>query len=161
MKELIWEIALFLRDKEESSTYCFFYRKEGTGAEADWFLASAKLNACSKGFPEEIVVVSYNLQLLGDQKNRIYRVLNNGDFFKKHFSKVAALTKREKEVVRLLAAGMNSSEIAGTLCVSMHTVQAHRKNIIKKLDIRNFAGLLKFAEVFDLMSPNEHECPVN
>lgn len=48
-----------------------------------------------------------------------------------------SLTAREKEVMQLVAQGFSSKEIAGKLFISMHTVESHRKHILKKLSVRN------------------------
>jgi two-component system response regulator NreC len=55
------------------------------------------------------------------------------------------LTKREKEVVMLIAAGRTTQEIADKLFLSPATIETHRKNIFHKLDCRNYAALVKYA----------------
>ncbi len=57
----------------------------------------------------------------------------------------SGLTRREREVLQLLAEGRKVKEIAGTLFVSIKTVHAHRKNIMEKLNIQGLAGLTKYA----------------
>lgn len=56
-----------------------------------------------------------------------------------------ALTKREVEVVKLILRERTTQEIAELLFVSVATVETHRKNIMHKLDVRNTAGLVKYA----------------
>lgn len=55
------------------------------------------------------------------------------------------LSKREKEVVRLLALGASNKDIAEKLSLSLHTALTHRKNIIRKLGIKTAAGLTVYA----------------
>lgn len=55
------------------------------------------------------------------------------------------LTKREKEILKLIAEGLSSQEIANTLFISLRTVETHRLNINQKLDVKNTAGLVKEA----------------
>lgn len=55
------------------------------------------------------------------------------------------LTKREKEIVKLIADGLSSQEIADKLFISLRTVETHRQNINQKLDVKNTAGLVKEA----------------
>jgi DNA-binding NarL/FixJ family response regulator len=55
------------------------------------------------------------------------------------------LTAREKEVLKLIASGKPNNEIAQELFISVHTVNSHRKNILKKLDAKNTVGLIYFA----------------
>ena len=55
------------------------------------------------------------------------------------------LTKRETEIVKLIAAGSSNQEIADKLFISLRTVETHRLNIYQKLDVKNTAGLIKEA----------------
>ncbi|MBI2165966.1 MAG: response regulator transcription factor [Chloroflexi bacterium] len=55
------------------------------------------------------------------------------------------LTEREREVLRLIAQGKTTSEIAQLLYISQHTVQTHRDHIMKKLDLHSKAALIKYA----------------
>ncbi len=59
--------------------------------------------------------------------------------------RLVELTEREKEVLVLIASEMTTREIADKLCVSHHTVETHRKNLISKLNVRNVTGLVKYA----------------
>lgn len=55
------------------------------------------------------------------------------------------ITTREKEILRLLAKGCTSQEIAETLFISYFTVGQHRKNILEKLGLKNTAELVFYA----------------
>jgi DNA-binding NarL/FixJ family response regulator len=55
------------------------------------------------------------------------------------------LSPREREVLQLLSEGKNAKEIAGMLQLSRKTVEAHRTNIMEKLEIRTVAGLTRYA----------------
>jgi len=55
------------------------------------------------------------------------------------------LTKREGEVLRLIAEGETTKEIGQLLQISFKTAVAHRTNIMTKLDIHNLAGLVRYA----------------
>ena len=56
-----------------------------------------------------------------------------------------SLTKREKEVLSLIADGLNNQEISEKLFISPRTVDTHRTNIMQKLDIHDAPNLVKFA----------------
>lgn len=58
---------------------------------------------------------------------------------------VMMLTRREKEVLGLIADGLTNVEIADKLFVSSSTVDSHRKNLISKLHVKNTAALVRFA----------------
>lgn len=55
------------------------------------------------------------------------------------------LTKREVEIIKLIATELTTNEIAEKLFISSYTVETHRKNILSKLGVKNLAGLVRFA----------------
>jgi DNA-binding NarL/FixJ family response regulator len=55
------------------------------------------------------------------------------------------LSNREREVMKLLAEGKSHKEIADLLYISIFTVRNHRENIMKKLNLKNLAALVKYA----------------
>lgn len=59
-----------------------------------------------------------------------------------NFTNGLRLTKREKEIIELLARGMKNKEIAQQLFLSEHTVKTHRKNIIEKLGAEGMNDLI-------------------
>jgi DNA-binding NarL/FixJ family response regulator len=63
----------------------------------------------------------------------------------KHASPQKSLTDREHEILKLLAEGKSSKEIAQLLNISVQAVDASRRRIMQKLDIQSFADLVKFA----------------
>jgi two-component system NarL family response regulator len=60
-------------------------------------------------------------------------------------SGVARLGTREREVLQLVARGDTSQIIAGNLFISVSTVDVHRRNIMKKLNLHNVAALTTYA----------------
>jgi DNA-binding CsgD family transcriptional regulator len=52
------------------------------------------------------------------------------------------LTEREKEIVELIREGLSSQEVADRLFISFHTVVTHRRNIMKKLGVKNTVQML-------------------
>ena len=56
-----------------------------------------------------------------------------------------SLTPRERGVLKLIAEGYKNREIADYLCISVATVDTHRVNIMKKLDLHNTAALTTYA----------------
>jgi two-component system nitrate/nitrite response regulator NarL len=57
----------------------------------------------------------------------------------------AELSRRESEVLTLIAEGLGNKEIAGRLFVSVRTIETHRERIIRKLNIHTVAGLTRYA----------------
>ncbi len=61
------------------------------------------------------------------------------------------LTRREKEILQFIARASSSKEIADELCISLNTVESHRKNLFQKMDVKNVAGLLNKAMALGLI----------
>ena len=59
---------------------------------------------------------------------------------------VPQLTEREMQILRLLAAGLTSSQIADKVCLSLPTIKWYRKRLMEKFDVTNTAGLISSAK---------------
>ena len=57
----------------------------------------------------------------------------------------SVLSSREKEILKLIAEEYTNPEIAEKLFLSVRTVDTHRQNLIQKLNVKNTAGLVKYA----------------
>lgn len=89
-----------------------------------------------KYFAEEVtkvIIDSFNPSVKKSQKNDVN------------------LTKRELEVLQLVSKEMTTQEIAQKIFVSQNTVITHRKNIMRKLDVRNAAGMIRLATEMGLL----------
>ncbi len=64
---------------------------------------------------------------------------------------VRPLTRREREVLPLIAEGHPSREIAERLEISPRTVEEHRANILRKLGVPNTASLIRYAMLHGLL----------
>lgn len=74
-------------------------------------------------------------------------------YFIDDFMKKYQLTKREVEIIRMIGKELTSKQIGDNLFISEFTVSTHRRNIMKKLNAKNVAGLLKFAQQHGLANP--------
>jgi two-component system response regulator NreC len=70
---------------------------------------------------------------------------HRGNFINEFDLAAPDLSSREREVLQLLAEGHTSREIGAILSISPRTVDTHRRRIMKKLQIRHLAGLVKYA----------------
>lgn len=64
---------------------------------------------------------------------------------------IPVISRREKEVLQLIADGLTNAEIAGKLFISTTTVDTHRKNLLAKFDARNTAALVRYAMLNNLI----------
>ena len=84
---------------------------------------------------------------------------SQGLLFKKYREKgaklpIETLTTREREILKLVAEGKTSKEIAGLLFISPRTVEKHRYNIMQKLQLQKSVDLAKYAISKGYTSPN-------
>jgi DNA-binding NarL/FixJ family response regulator len=77
-------------------------------------------------------------------RGNIYLSTEASDILKKKDNGIV-LTRREKEILGLIADGMTNSQIGEKLFISTATVDSHRKNLLAKFDVRNVASLIKTA----------------
>jgi len=64
--------------------------------------------------------------------------------FQDQFLVKNSLTAREIEIIQLLSKDYNSEIMADKLCVSVHTINTHRRNIKAKLNVSTIAGIVAF-----------------
>lgn len=89
-----------------------------------------KVASGKKHFPEE---------LMKENENPLKKIIDNpSDAILK-----SQLTDREIEVLSLISQGFSNKEIGDKLFISHRTVDTHRTNLMKKLDVGNIAGLIK------------------
>ncbi len=80
-----------------------------------------------------------------EQKIRLSEQITYADQINTEATDKEKLTDREKDIIINLTRGMSNKEIADTLCLSVHTVTTHRRNISNKLQIHTTAGLIIYA----------------
>lgn len=76
----------------------------------------------------------------------------DGDVFN---CEAVLISRRECEIIVLIAEGYTNTQIAEKLFLSNHTVNTHRKNIMSKLGVKNTAGIVMYAVKANLISPNK------
>lgn len=79
--------------------------------------------------------------------------LKSGEMFSPSPSLVSPvnLTNREIEILRLIQKGMLSKEIANKLCISIHTVNIHRQNLLRKLSVQNSFEAIRLGQECGLL----------
>lgn len=90
------------------------------------------------------------VKILGGEKHfpdlSELRKLPEDSYFFDDFLKKFQLTKREVDIIKLICDEMSSKEIASKLFLSELTINTHRRNILRKLEVKNIAGLMNFAK---------------
>jgi DNA-binding NarL/FixJ family response regulator len=93
-------------------------------------------NATQEELTSAIETVMKGKTYLSDEASNTLRKENGASI---------VLTRREKEVLELIADGMTNAEIAQKLFISVTTVDTHRKNLLAKFETKNTAALIKIA----------------
>ncbi len=84
-------------------------------------------------------------------KGKIYLSNEASQTLRRNESTNIVLTRREKEVLELIAEGMTNNVIAQKLFISPSTVDTHRKNLLAKLKAKNTASLIRMASQLQLI----------
>lgn len=101
----------------------------------------------SKEVTSEELVAAIRTVILGERvfSRSILNLLEGKVQDQKTNEPPVTLTKREEEIVTLVAKGLTSQDIAKKLFISPRTVETHRARIMDKLGVNNAAGLVRFA----------------
>jgi DNA-binding NarL/FixJ family response regulator len=93
-------------------------------------------NATQEEMIEAIEIVAMGKTYLSDEVSKVLRKQDESSI---------VLTRREKEVLELIAGGMTNNEIGEKLFISPSTVDTHRKNLLAKFEAKNTASLIHIA----------------
>ncbi len=129
-----------------------------------WVIQKA-LKSGAKGYltkfvdSEEVVEAIYTVNkgesyFCKTSLNSIMKNLVNKETDNSAQKQLKALSKREKEVLQLVAQELTTAEIADKLCISFRTVESHRKNLLHKLGAKNTVGLIRTAMEANLIEDN-------
>lgn len=90
-------------------------------------------------------------EALGLHSRKFVRLLEEVLFYEAHREKFLTLSHREKDVLLQMALGKSNKEIASVLFITVNTVETHRKNIKRKLEVTTFYEINKYARAFNLI----------
>ena len=122
--------------------------------KAELKLDDTRFIALSTAMLDQNVLSGYDEQfLLYDNPDEIFEKIKKVLMSEKQdeTSTTESLSNREREIIVCVVKGMTNKEIADQLCLSIHTVITHRRNISNKLQIRSAAGLTIYAIVNKLV----------
>lgn len=86
---------------------------------------------------------------------KVSRFVVDGFLSGEEVGPLEGLTRRQCEILQLIAEGNSTKEIAGTLDLGVKTVETHRSRLMNRLDIHDVAGLVRFAIRAGLVTPEE------
>ena len=120
----------------------------GISSTTDLTTVAGLLRAGAKGFMNKSAALSELRTaievVLSGQRFLSPQLVDDLYATKASFGIQVPITKREQEVLRLIAEEMSNSEIAQLLFISTRTVETHKRNLIQKLRVRNVIGLARY-----------------
>ncbi|PJJ61290.1 response regulator transcription factor [Hymenobacter chitinivorans] len=125
----------------------------GPGRSYVWHLSATRvlLRDEETGQPLLLVTTSIPVDPLHHVTHKVSRLLEENNFLRQHAVRFGQLTRREREVLRLLTLGHSAPEIADQLFISAQTVETHRRNLRQKLGAFSAFELGQYARAFDLV----------
>lgn len=153
MEDFMIKLRKLLQSRDPNETFTFFQQVKFKDREDwVWHIASLRIfHQNSEGIPTHVVTVAFPMDRMKHIPNKAERLLAENKFFKENLSKFLSLGNRAKEVLRLVALGKSSGDIARELNISVDTVNTHRKNIKKKLGISTTYEFTEYAHAYDLI----------
>lgn len=117
-----------------------------------WYLTSLRrLLADAQGQPLLLLAMAVPLHPDNHFAAKVQRLIDENDFLRRHSTVFSRLSTRERAILRLLALGRSSQEIADELYISVETANTHRRNVRQKLGASTSFELAEYARAFDLI----------
>ncbi|RYZ30332.1 MAG: LuxR family transcriptional regulator [Chitinophagaceae bacterium] len=142
-----------LQRNEVSEMVTYFQQVRANEKEPwKWYSSSTKILLWDKDKrPVLAVTIAIPIDAEHHISPKIERLIKENTYLREKKALFTSLSKREKEVLRLLVQGHNSFEIAQLLNISEDTAKTHRKNIRGKLHAESSYDLLQFAQAFNIV----------
>ncbi len=143
-QNLLAEMKEFFK-VNRNNTFSAIYSIKDSDGKYRWVMNTSRLFNKNHNNPE-MNVISVIQDLTGNLSyDKNLKNISKEKFRKINAQQVGLISQRERQIVKLFANGFKSKEIAEKLDISFHTVNNHRKNILKKLNLKNLAALVNFA----------------
>lgn len=151
------QTAFALRQAQPQMAILFLTQNDGAEQLDVAVAAGGRGYMLKDSTPQQLVAGIRQVAFSDDQNNRgLSRIVPDLRALaesSESYSRTAALTPREQEVARLLAEGRTVREVSSELALSVKTVEAHKLNLMRKLDIHNRASLVEYAVQKGLVQP--------
>ncbi|MCA6361488.1 MAG: helix-turn-helix transcriptional regulator [Bacteroidetes bacterium] len=98
----------------------------------------------ANGMPKLLLCVALDITQQTETENELKALLRNMSS-PEDDARVRSITRRELEVLQLIAQQYSTKQIADALHISIPTVETHRRNLLRKINVKNTAGLIRFA----------------
>lgn len=152
-EDYLQKLRSLFQKEDPKETFSFFQEvKFRKNDEWVWHIGSTRIFARDEqGKVTHIITVAIPIHEMKHIPNKAERLLKEKKFFSVNREKYHTLGKREREILKMVALGKSSTEIAEDLFISTLTVQTHRKSIKQKLNISSAYEFNLYARAFDLI----------
>lgn len=138
--------------KSNTNDHVSYFQQVRTIKEWQLFVSNTKVFSRNEnGDPTHLITIAGMLDPSHHITTKVSRLMEEVSFLRNNSSLFSKLTRREKEVLKYMATGLNSGEIAERLFISSTTADTHRRNIRHKLNLKNNYDAVKFAQAFNLV----------
>ncbi len=152
-KDYVPRIFDMLKRNNDDEMISFFQQvRRSPDHEWQWYLSGTKIfMRDDAGAVLLLVTYATPVDTTHHLTLKVQRLQEQNNFLRNNHRAFDSLTKREKEVLKMMAMGLSSGKMAKKLFISETTAATHRKNIKKKLKIQSTYDVTNFAQAFDLL----------
>lgn len=131
-----------------------FFQQVRSSPEEDWHMWLSSISVFMRddeGNPLLTLTLTVPVDPNHNISSKVERLLSENSFIRKNANAYSSLTRRELEIVALMAQDISSQEICSRLFVSEETIKTHRRNIKRKINAQNHYDVVRFAQAFGLI----------
>jgi len=142
-----------LQSADPTGVVSFFQQVRTTeNPEYTWYFSTTRVLLRDAEYrPLLLITTASPIDPLHHVTHKVSRLLEENNFLRQHAPLFASLTRREREVLRLLALGHTAPQIGAELFLATQTVETHRRNLRHKLHAESQFELGQYARAFDLI----------
>ena len=143
----------FIADYSNTGAWFTFFQqvKLLNSEKPVWFLSASTVIDYEEELPQFCITLALRIHQYMPIVPKLERLLSEHTFLKQNLDLYTTLTKREREMLHLMALGMSPKEISEQVIISEKTVRTHRRNIKRKLHIKKEVDLIYFTQAFNLV----------
>ncbi len=153
LEDFLPQIEALLRNNRHGESFSFLQQVKYAGKkEWTWHISAIRIFMWDdEGKPLLTITTAIPIDRMKHIEAKAERLLKENSFLKQNIKAFSTLSKREKVILKMVALGKTSTEIADELFISAETAQTHRRNIRNKLAITNAIEFAEYARAFDLI----------
>lgn len=149
MEHIKLQLKKLVKKNRTDKNISFFQRiRPNETSEYTWFFTTSSLSSSYQQEEIYLLHVSLPINKCSYMGKKLDNIVEENLFIRKNHRSFKRLSEREKEIMDLISTGNSSRKISDLLCISIHTVNNHRKNIIHKIGKKNLFTFMKFNSIF-------------